>query len=149
MEPCTDNENLTFEDTERKTKQSLSTFASMPTPDQANKSKEITFARLLCTQCNAVHVCSRRTFPFFEKAFYESLSDTATLWDFDTINVFGILKYHQFHGNDIIFMDSRKPLPTHIDELAQIDQQMERLPIEVRDGITSFFLDYQTQSLAL
>ena len=69
---------------------------------------------------------------------YESLLDPTTVWDNDTINVFGILKYHQFHGDRHIFMDSRPPLQTHIDAFAQIDQPIQELPPEVNAAIIAF-----------
>lgn len=77
--------------------------------NKEQKQYRMLFPELKCAQCDALTVCGARIVPVAEDSYYDCYADGTRWWPSDIIKTFGVLKSHEMHREDMIFVDAGTP----------------------------------------
>ena len=69
----------------------------------------IAYPKLLCEHCDRHRIYGEQSLAVAEGAFYEGFSDPTRWWNADMVSTFGLLKCHETHRDDMIFVDAGTP----------------------------------------
>jgi len=81
---------------------------------KGNQEYRTLFPQLKCQQCDDLTVHGPRIVPVAEDAYYDCFAVGTCWWSADILKTFGVLKSHERHCEDVIFVDAGTPTKTHL-----------------------------------
>ena len=100
----------------------------------AETTYRVAYPKLQCATCDIMTVLGPQALSIAVESYYDCFASGTRWWTTSMINAFGILKLHDAHRSNIIYIDSSTPTPK--ESLQRSSYKIQKLPESVESIVT-------------